>query len=267
MLQIAITFAVVINSISIIEQRISLMNRESGMKEEQLFSFKITAFGQDYNIEQNMRQDLQLLRNTPGIIDAEALNDIPMSGSGSASGVANSRESYDNGSSFSTGVIWGGSHTINTLGVNLIAGRNFTPDEIKFDDGTLIPSAVIITQTLADQLYPDGGALGKKIFRGSYDVTIVGIIEHMTGFWSDWSGFDKNLIFPSLETQNIIVRAEKNAIPELMGSIEKLLFERNSNRVISQIYSMSEHRARSYGSDSAMTTILWVVIGLLIVIT
>ncbi len=266
-LQIAITFAVVVNSISIIQQRMSLMNRDSGLKEEQLLSLNITAFGKDYAIEQNMRADLELLRNTPGIIDAVALNDIPMSGSGSATSVANSRENYENDVNFSTGVLWGGTQAINTLGVNLIAGRNFREDEVRFDDGTNIPTVVIVTQSLADRLYPDGDALGKKLFRGSYDVTIVGIIKHMSGFWASWSNFDQNMILPKLETNNILIRAEKNAIPELLGSLEKILFDRNAKRVVSSMRTMPEHRARSYSSDHAMSVILWVVISLLVLIT
>ena len=153
-LQIAITFAVVVNSISIIQQRVSLMNRDSGLKEEQLFSLNVTAFGKDYDIERNMRSDLELLRNTPGIIDAVALNDIPMSGSGSAGGVANSLENLENDASFSTGVLWGGAHAVNTLGVNLIAGRNFREDEVKFDDGTLTPSLVLVTQSFSRSALP-----------------------------------------------------------------------------------------------------------------
>ena len=266
-MQIAITFAVVVNSISIIQQRVSLMNRDSGLKEEQIFSLNITAYAKDYDIEQNMRADLEVLRNTPGIIDAVALNSIPMSGSGSATSVANTRENFDNDVNFSTGVLWGGTHAINTLGVNLIAGRNFREDEVRFDDGTNVPTVVIVTQSLADKLFPDGDALGKQIFRGSYDVTIVGIIEHMSGFWSSWSGFNLNMILPKLETNNILIRAEKNAIPELLGSIEKVLFDRNPERVVSSMRTMSEHRARSYSSDHAMSVILWVVISLLVVIT
>ena len=44
-LQIAITFAVVVNASSIIKQRIEMMNRESGMPEEHLLTLNVNAFG------------------------------------------------------------------------------------------------------------------------------------------------------------------------------------------------------------------------------
>ena len=47
-LQIAITFAVVINSISIIQQRMTLMNRDSGLKEQQLFSINVIPYAKTY---------------------------------------------------------------------------------------------------------------------------------------------------------------------------------------------------------------------------
>jgi len=266
-LQIAITFAVVINSFSIIQQRISVMNRDSGLKEEQLFSLNVTAFGKSYDSEYNMQADLELLRNTPGVIDATSLNHIPMSGSGSASGVANSRENYDNRVRISTGVIRGGTHALNTLGVKLIAGRNFRESEVTFDHYQNSPTVTIITKSLADKLYPDGSALGKKLVGSSYEVTIIGIIEHMSGFWVSWSGFDNNLISPEFETQNILIRAEKNAIPELLGSVENLLFDRNQDRVISEIHTLFEYREKSYSDDRAMSIILWIVISLLVIVT
>lgn len=266
-LQIAITFAVVVNSISIIQQRMALMDRDSGLKENQLMSLSVSGYIKEYDREQNTRADINLLRNTPGVIDAISINQIPLSGSGDSSSFANSRENKDNNIDFGAGVMRSDEHAINTLGVTLIAGRNFKSNEVFYNDGTLTPNIAIVTQSLANKLFPDGDALGKKIFTGTFDVTVIGIVEQMSGYWSHWSGFNDNIIFPELATQRILIRTESNMRDELLGSVEKILLNRNPERVVSQVRSMTEIRDESYSQDSAMAKILWLVISLLVIIT
>ncbi len=266
-LQIAITFAVVVNSITIIQQRMALMERDSGLQEEQLMSFSVRGYTEGYDLEHNVRADIELLRNTPGVIDAVAVNQIPLSGSGDSGSLANSRENKDNNIDFSAGRLIGDEHLLNTLGVKLVAGRNFNQNEVLFDDDTISPRIVIITQSLADKLYPDGDALGKKIFTGTSDATIIGIVELMSGFWSHWSAFYDNIIYPGISPQRILVRTETNMRDQLLGGVEKLMQDRNPQRVVNQIRSMTEMRDDSYAEDTAMAKILWLVISLLVTIT
>lgn len=266
-LQIAITFAVVVNSISIIEQRMTLMDRDSGLKEDQLMSLSVSGYAKDYNREQSIKADIELLRNTPGVIDAISINQIPLSGSGDSSSFANSRENKDNNIDVNAGVMRSDEHAINTLGVKLVAGRNFNSNEIYFDDGSLIPKVAIVTQSLANKLYPESDALGKKLFAGTFEVTIIGIVEQMSGFWSHWSGFNDNVIFPELAVQRVLIRVETSMRDELLGNVEKLLLDRDPQRVVTRIRSMTETRNDSYSQDSAMAKILWLVISLLVIIT
>jgi len=52
-----------------------------------------------------------------------------------------------------------------------------------------------------------------------------------------------------------------------LGGVEKILLDRNSNRVITGIRTLKEIKRRSYSDDYAMTKILWTVVILLILIT
>lgn len=266
-LQIAITFAVVVNSINIINQRLAMMQRESGFNESQLMAVNVNAYSENYDRENNILADIQLLRNTPGVIDAVALNQIPISGSGSARSMATSQENFDNLKKVTAGVFRGDSHTLNTLGIELIEGRNFNPDEVLYDDGSLTEKVVLITKSLADKLYPKESALGKLLYFGSTEAQVIGIVDHMSGPWVHTPFFLDNMIFPDRSGNRILVRTETNARDEILGNIEKLLLDRNPERVISQIRSFDEVKERSYRGDDAMTKILWVVICLLILIT
>ncbi len=271
-LQIAITFAVVVNSTGIIKQRIELMSRETGMANEQLFTFNINAFGENYDLEANLRADLELIRSLPGVVSAAPMNQIPISGSGDSSGVAGSQEAVDNLEMTGSGMFHGDSHMIETLGVKLAAGRLFTAEEIEYSTGRPDVKSVIITQALAEQIYPDGNALGNTLYMGGdLRMTIVGIVEKMSGSWVSWSNFEYNVLTPFVPLRNFqryLIKAEDKATAtQLMSEIENRLIERNRQRVITNIRSMDEMIERAYSDDAAMMTILWVVVILLVLIT
>lgn len=271
-LQIAITFAVVVNSSSIIKQRMEMIERETGLANEQLLTLNINAFGNNYDKESNVRADLALLRSLPGVLDVAPMNQVPMSGSGDSSGVAASLEAYDNRETTGTGMYYGDSHSLNTLGVKLIEGRFFTEEEVIYSTERPNVKSVIISKSLANKVYPDGNALGKQMyFGGDIVLTVVGIIEQMSGAWVHSSIFQDNLITPFVRLSNFqrfLIRAEdKEALTRLLGEVEQLLIKRNRERVITGVRSMEEMIENSYSGDAAMMTILWSVVILLVLIT
>ena len=271
-LQIAITFSVVINSASIIKQRIDIMNRDSGLPESRLIALNINAFGSNYDIESNIRADIQMLRNTPGVVDAVSINQVPLSGSSELGMLASSIEGFENFETHTAGLFRGDSHMLNTLGVKLVAGRDFREDEVVYSSVQPKIESAIITQSLANKLFPDSNALGKQIYLGGdLQHTVVGIVEKMSGAWVHSPAVEDNMFLPvvNLNTfKRLLIRVENDTVAkQLLGGVEDLLIKRNSERVIFGVQSLLEHKDESYASDNAMTIILWVVIILLVIIT
>lgn len=68
-----------------------------------------------------------------------------------------------------------------TMGISLIAGRDFTEAEKHAKTGSASP--VIVSRSFADRLFPDGGALGSRLKRAPEDATveIVGIVADVRG--------------------------------------------------------------------------------------
>ena len=269
-LQIAITFAVVVNAISIINQRLDLMARDSGLAESEMLAFNINPFGEGYDIEHNYKADMAMLRSMPGVIDAVITNAVPMSGSGSNTDVAESQRKFDDRQRLASGIFRGDNHFLNTFGIKLLSGRNFTQDEVIYTKEFANPNVVLITKSLADKVYTDGSPLGKQIYFWGINATVIGIIETMAGPWPSSSIFMDNLIHPVMALNNfgrVVVRVEETEMQNLLGEVEKKLLDRNPNRVITAIRSIKEIKKRSYSSDYAMTQILWIVISLLVLIT
>lgn len=271
-LQIAVTLAIVINALFIVVQRTEKMNRDPGIDVNNVIVTYVRGFGDDFDVVTSITNDLDLLKSIPGVVAATVSNQVPLSGSGSSTGLRTvPDETID---SVNTARYRWDENGLDALGVELSRGRNFLPEEINFvipttDPGT--PASVLVTQALADDLYGDEDALGKTVYWGDMtQSTIVGIIDHMHGSWVDWSKFNNSVIVPGRQadtTNKYITRVEAGMRDELMPVIEQKLGESNRRRVIKSVRSLEEIAARSYRRDFAMVTILSVVMALLIGLT
>ena len=74
-----------------------------------------------------LQTDLAALRALPGVIDAYATNSYPLTNSGWGDGADLKPDQKK--SSTHLARYFGDEHALDTLGVKLIAGRNFTADE------------------------------------------------------------------------------------------------------------------------------------------
>ncbi|MGX5201119.1 ABC transporter permease [Aliikangiella sp. IMCC44632] len=268
--QVAITLAVVVNAIFIIKQRTEAMNSKSGIPEQELITFALNTFDENADFEFNYRADENVLKALPGVVDASVMNAVPLGRGGDSSSVAQSKEEFANQNSLGVAFYRGGINMLNTLGVKLIAGRNFNLDEVSLQTGNNIPNVVIITQSLAQRLFPDKNALGQTIHFWNSDILVVGIVDYLVSPWVNHPHHEKAVLIPSVPPREFIrmmVRVEKGEVDRIMGQIEETLIKRDPNRVILQIRPMTENRELSYQNDAAMTKILMVVSLLLILIT
>lgn len=272
-LQIAVTLAIVINSLFIVLQRVEKMNRDSGMDLENVIIVYSRGFGENVDVVTNIGNDIDLIKSIPGVVAATVSNHVPLSGSGSGTGLHTVAD--ENTEPVSTARYQWSEEGLDALGIELARGRNFYPEEVTYnlpgtDDA---PSdAILITQALADDLFPDEDALGKTVYWGSMDpATIVGIIGHMQGSWVNWDKLNNVVIQPgkpaSYNNIKYIVRVESGLRDELMPVIEQQLGESNRQRVIKDVRALEDMAERSYRRDQGMAIILSIVISLLIALT
>jgi len=281
-LQVAITLAIVCNSVFIILQRIEKVNRPSGMDESALFTVTSLGFASDYNLRNTLREDLDALRSIPGVVDATTINSVPLSNGGWSEGTSTDPESVpeEQRKNVQSAVYMVDEHGLNTLGVKLIAGRNFTADDVTYrtknDKGS--PHSLIVTQALADQAYPDGNALGKVIYTSiggkNGPLTIVGIVERLQAPWVGWEKVENSLLVPQYQdgefdsgSSRYLVRTEPGRRDEVMKQAEAKLGAINPGRIVRGLRSIEEVRGDSYRQDRAMTIVLTTVILSLLAVT
>lgn len=269
-LQIAITLAIVCNAVFIIQQRLADINRPTGLNVKDTFVLSVQGYTKDYNPESAIRLDLDALRALPGVVDATSLGEIPLSGGGWSNGFSASPE--PKAANVSTGVFHVDSHGLDTLGVKLVAGRNFKPADIVHTspDTYTWPPVVILTRAAADKLFPKGDALGKTVYSGKNPLRIIGIVDRMQGSWVHWSGFERNAIVPTVfldPSSRFLVRTEPGARDRVMKTARKKIEDLHAGNFVLGSRSLEWFRNNSYEGDRGMATILMIVTGMILVIT
>jgi hypothetical protein len=83
-LQIAVTLAIVVNSLYIVLQRVDKMNRDTGMDVDNVIIIYVRGFGEDFDVANSIANDIDLIKSIPGVVAATVSNHVPLSGSGSA---------------------------------------------------------------------------------------------------------------------------------------------------------------------------------------
>ena len=265
-LQLSLTIAVVSTALFVISERITNIERPSGMIEEEIFKIWMRKNSPDADMEQIIKRDMEIIRAMPGVIDATPISSIPLSGGGSASGLSIKPE--DRLADFPSAIYEMTDQGLATLGVVLIEGRNFNVNEIIFFARENPPehTVAIITKDIAAKMFPDESAVGKTIYTGKLPLTIIGIVERLMGPWPDSEYATSATILPAIakeEAINYLVRTESGQRDAVMHSLLEKLRSIDSTRLVGDEKSIAQIKRESYSSDYAMIKILSFVIFLL----
>lgn len=272
-LQIALTMAIMVNAIFMIQDRQQQMQRESGIDEANTFYLTNTIFGQNYNIQAHLQTDLHMIRNTPGVIDAVQINAVPLSSSGWS--MALQHDSGEDKDAVGSAIYMVDDHGINALGLTLIAGNNFKQGdvEIRKDGQSTWPAKTIITQAFAENLYPDNwqSAIGKTVYISqTQPMQIIGIVKTLQAPWNGWDGVERSMLVPFQRESKgsyYFIRTEAGRRDELMPIIEKALAQSDKERIIRRVTTTEDTRNRSYQQHNATNKILTTVVVTLTLIT
>ena len=279
-LQIALTLAIVSNSLFIINQRIENMGRASGMNEADTFMISSLGFGANYDVKNAFAEDLATLRGMPGVANAAPILTVPMSQSGWSEGV--SLTTTQQNSDVGVAIYFMDEQGLDTYGLKLLGGRNFTADEVTTRDmrSATWPNIVMITQALGERLWPGQNAVGKQFYmdREKPPLTVVGVVERMIMPWpnisnrsGDKNAYEFSMLVPQMVPFGLqsryLVRAEPGRAAEIKKAAETKLAQTNTSRIVRDGRLLTDIRADCYRSDRAMLIILVAVILALLSIT
>jgi putative ABC transport system permease protein len=272
--QMAVTLAFVTNSFALIEQRVAWSARPTGLDEANVFVIRASTEPHE-DLEARRTGELAALRNLSGVVDAYITNDYPLQGRGWSGSVSRSPDQKT--PSAQTAHYLGDEHALHTLGVTLIAGRNFTPEEVTTvrDDALPIARILILSKALANTLFPKGDALGKTIYKGdAVPAQIVGIVDRLQGpnfaATGRFSTFAENSIItphrPINQYPSFMVRVQPGHLVEVMKRAEQMLLQHDSEMILSAV-SMEQARAKAYLGNRGLVVLLLSISTALLLVT
>jgi putative ABC transport system permease protein len=273
--QMAVTLAFLANALTLVEQRIAWSERPTGIDEADIFVMQNETVDHPSDLAARQAADINALRALPGVADAYITNMYPLEGGGWIETVNLTAE--QKAPSAFTAHYMGDEHALHTMGLRLIAGRNFSADEIanRSDSDIPTPSGFIVTKTLAAKLFPSGDALGKPIFvENDKPVPIIGIVDRLQGPMTVATGlfstFAENSVLTPYrligETSVYMVRAQPGQRDAVMKAAEAKLFAIDDNRILKS-RSMAQVRADAYRGDHGLIVLLSAICTALLVVT
>ena len=288
-LQIALTLAIVCNAVFIIGQRIERVNRPTGLDESNLFLVSQQWVGAPSGddaasvekLDSLQLTDLAALRALPGVESVAPINSIPLLNS-SWNGAVDHKPGDTGQGSFHgirTTYYFSDDQALSTLGLRLVAGRNFTAADVGhkgFRDNNE-PSLVILTKELGDKLFPKGDALGKVIYLNgaTTPTTIIGIVERMqvpgTGSWTNSFVWNATLVPTRLDANfaRYAIRTKPGQLDAVMRAVTPALYKVDPMRVLDDdsVRSFAEIRDKAYQADRGMAVLMGVVALILLCVT
>lgn len=278
--QLALTLAVVCNALFVIHGRLDRMSRETGIAESDIMMVNNRWVAPLSDIPARQSADIATVRALPGVADAFITNAMPLVGASWQSGIRRT-PTGPNIESRGIPIMFVDEHAVPTLGVKLVEGRNFRPEEVTriSESGSPDAAAIIVTRTLARKAFPDGGALGKQIYIGSIGArpsTIIGIVDRLHSpqvFATNDDHWQDVILAPMRMTTKggfLVARAQPGQLPALMKRIPEALKAASTQRVIPQphgVLSFTDLRQLAFRGDRGLAWMLGGISVVLLLVT
>ena len=276
-LEIALTCAIVCNAVFLVIQRIDRIHMPSGVAEHELIQVDLADIGKTDDKPARTQTDLAALRAIPGVTQVAAVNQIPFGHSSNNSGVK--LDPKQNKATLNA-AHYQGQNIAQTLGLQLVAGRLLEPAdyvELKdaakaFSEGKTegLPRLVVITQPMAERLFPGQSALGKTIWVGSeLPLTVVGVVKNLVrpSIWNDAEAQYSMMLPMRVDSNQYLIRTAPDQRERVLAAALEALKKNNPHRIVWQKRTWDEVRESFFEGDRAMTGLLIGVCVALLIVT
>jgi len=274
--EIALTCAIVCNAVFLIANRFERLHFQTGLAEDELVHVHVRSIGRDPDSPAHTLEDLAALRAVPGVRSASVLNQIPYNNNSNNSGLKLAPDQKVPTLDVST--YFGDAGTIATLGLRLVAGRDFRPDEVTEgrafdqDPDPHLPS-VILARATAERVFPGLDPIGRSVYIFSKaPMRVVGVVERLARPVPRTGGDNDlySVLVPVRPTYNagpFMLRTDPARRAEVMKAAQAALESRDGHRVGIEQGFFTDLRHDYYRADVAMIGLLAGVCVAMLVVT
>jgi putative ABC transport system permease protein len=273
-LQIALTLAVLCNALFIIEQQTALSHAPTGIADESNTYFISNQWiGGTADLAARVQADLTALRALPQVADVTLSPGQPLGGRGMGMSVT----LYPGeGRGSLTSVFPVDDHALNALGLRLVAGRNFRPEEVLiahgFKDDYKSWGSVIVTRDLARRLDSGHDVLGRTASLGKITAVIIGVVDQLApGQVAAGNATAGNsLLTPLLWADSdvfYLVRAKPGQVAAAMAAARGRLYKISRQRTIVGVQSFADARQDFYRGARGVALLMSGICAILLAVT
>ena len=276
-IQTALTMLMISNVASIVAARAAFFTRSTGLNEANLFATG-WRFTKNDATQAMLETDIHSVQSVPGVVDVVSTNSYPIRGHGLMMGVGlKAGESNEQAVGGIDTVYTMDDHAIPTMGLQLVAGRNFRSDEIFTGSSKpgSVPQVAIITVSLARSLFGNADALDKVIYLTggptSPPLTVIGIVKRLQGVTAagtlDPVASENSIILPIRTPEPnelFVIRVKPGSLETVMPAVQAALVKNNPWRIFGRLRPFSEIRASAYEKDRLIAMALIVIAAVLV---
>ncbi|MER2178963.1 MAG: ABC transporter permease, partial [Stenotrophomonas maltophilia] len=246
----------------------------SGLAESELLFVRVSGIGKQTDAMARTREDLAALRSVPGVTQVAKVNQLPFRRNSSNTSISLTPDQERPTATVSLYMF--GENAVNTLGLDLVGGRDFLPGEYLDEEEAQKNSTpdkaspVIINRQVAEKLYPGGSALGKTFYMGRQPLHVVGIVANLatpTG-WND--NTERSIMLPvrtDFTEGPFVLRTAPERREEVLKGALAALERIDPNRLVREKITYEYQRADFFKNDRAMVGLLVTVCIALLVVT
>lgn len=276
-LEIALSCAILCNALFIVSQRMDTLNLDSGIDDTLLVEIGVNGIGPQADVDARTAEDLAALRALPGVEQAAIINQLPFQRGSWNTSLSLSMEQEVPTLNATQYMV--GEHTLDTLGLRLVAGRGFHPEEYlsrhRLEQGetpSQLRSPVLLSRAAAERLFPEGDSLGKTIYMANIPLTIVGVVDTLLRPNLMANNRTYSVILPIRMNYNnggryVLRVSDPSRRGEVLKAAQEALDRIDPRRLTWRNRSFEESRAIYFAGDRDMIGLLLLVCGLLLFVT
>lgn len=276
-LQVAITLAAVSHSVFSTTLLLQDWNKPSGLDEQNLITSQAQFFAERPDMQSSIARDLEALSSLSDVKEVTVVNQVPFEAVSISPVYKESGQEAQRylAANFEFGTI----NALDVLGVELIAGRNFSANEFimsPLNADTTYPSVVMISESLASEMFGNENALGQTLWpvQNSQPSEIIGVYsDFMTGELLNGIGKPYNsMIRPMVLWSDFrfdpgfLIRAETGRASGLLEDARRAIYQQ-SGRYLHTNEVLSRTKKRMYDGRSSQSLVLMGVSVLLVMIS
>ena len=276
-LEVALSCAIICNAVFLITQRLERIDRPTGMANEEIVRISMGSIGDNPEADALVKQDVASLRALPGVKAASSINHVPFDNSSWNSSIQLAPEQERPSAQAN---VYLGESIIDTLGLRLAEGRDFTADEysnwteMNKQNAKVTMPAVILSRELANKLFPGESAIGKNIYAWNADNAphrVVGVVDRLIRTNDNGgpaeAGYTMILPVKDVTMGTFVLRTTPERRAEVQKAAIATLEKNSARRLILREGTFTDITSDYYRGDRAMAWLLMTVIVSLLVVT